>query len=176
MFTDDEEDTPSILQQQQQQQQQKQKQRPGCPKPTSAPPLVRDTPHLNRHQHEEAISTETNFLLGVKSQLEDDITTLQSANSILRARRNPLRWNKHTRSPRHTAHPHPLRLVHTSTIYNTFGGRFMCDIHGGEWQRPTYVFHCPICLFDVCLQCVAKPCSNCSEQECCHTRITIDLL
>ena len=58
----------------------------------------------------------------------------------------------------------------------TFGGRFMCVIHGGEWQKPDYVFHCPICLFDVCLQCVASPCSTFSAKECCHTRLPIDLL
>ena len=175
MYTDDEEDSPSTPQRQQQQQQQRQRP-PGCPKPTSAPTLVIDTPQSIRHRHTETISNETKLLVSMRSQLEDDIATLQSANSILQAAKNPLRWNKHTRSRRHTAHPHPLRLVHTLSIYKTYGGRFMCDIHGGDWQRPTYVFHCPICLFDVCLQCVAKPCSNCSDTECCHTRITIDLL
>ena len=169
MYTD-EEDTPSN------QQQQQQRRRPCCPKPTTETTMVRDTPQSNRQQHKETISNETKLLLSMKSQLEDDIATLQSANSILQAAKNPLRWNKHTRSPRHTAHPHPLRLAHTTTIYKTYGGRFMCDIHGGEWQRAAYVFHCPICLFDVCLQCVASPCSTFSAKECCHTRLPIDLL
>ena len=123
-----------------------------------------------------AIALDTKFLLHMKAQLETDIAILEAEHTILRIAKYPLRWNKHTGKRRSTAHPHPLRLVHTNTIYRAYAGRFRCDIHGGVWERPDYVFHCPTCLFDVCLQCVAQPCSRCAEGECCHTRIKIDLL
>ena len=184
----DEEDRPSVHQKQEK----RKEDQACCSKPKSAASLVRDTEPFHRQQdqqrHQKYIETillqkqykktifnDTTLLLTMKSELEDDIEALQSKTSSLRASLYPLRWNKHTRSPRHTVHPHPLRLVHTSTIYHLYNGRFVCDIHEGEWQHPAYVFHCPLCLFDVCLECVASPCSLCSEQECCHTKITIDL-
>ena len=102
--------------------------------------------------------------------------TVSSSRLQLQVTPHPLRWNKYANAPRYTAHPHPLRLVHTSNIYGQFNGRWMCDIHEGKYMTPAYVFYCPQCLFDICIPCVAKPCQNCTPLNCYHTRIHIDMV
>ena len=82
--------------------------------------------------------------------------------------------------PRYTAHIHPLRLVHTSDIYTQSNGHWMCDMHhtgimlpscfvwdephNEGYMLPSYVFHCPQCLFDICIPCMSKPCLNCTPR------------
>ena len=117
------------------------------------------------------------------TEMACDIRPMKTSNCTVSSSRlrihvtpHPLRWDRQANRTRLTAHIHPLRLVHTSDIYAQFNGRWMCDIHGGNYMLPTYVFHCPQCLFDICIPCVSKPCLNCTPKSCYHTRIKIDMV
>lgn len=153
---------------------------PGCPQPQPPPPGC-STPQrqsqLRRVIDESISSTHMKELVTDTTPFSTSKSSVSSSRLRVDVLPHPLRWDKHANVARYTAHPHKLRLVHTLNIYKQYsGGRFMCDIHGGDYQLPNYVFHCPICLFDICLECVAKPCLNCTAQNCYHNRITIDLL
>ena len=157
---------------------------PGCPQPPQppgcpAPPQQqqKQTCELQTAIDESIDSVEMHELVTDTTPLTTSRNRVSSSRLSIKVHSHSLRWNRHTNKPRYTAHAHKLRLVHTSNIYkHCSGGRFMCDIHGGDYQSPAYVFHCPICYFDICLECVAQPCLNCSSQTCYHNQITIDLL
>ena len=90
--------------------------------------------------------------------------------------RHPLRFDRDKNTSRLTAHIHPLRLVHSKYLYPRSAGKYVCDIGHHEPGVSGYVFNCPLCEFDICLECVAQPCFNCEKTDCRHTNISIKLV
>ena len=116
-----------------------------------------------------------NEMTGDNSPLKSMARTVSSSRLQLNVTPHPLRWNSKSSKARYTAHNHPLRLVHSTDVYPQHNGCWICDIHG-EDMLPGYTFHCPQCLFDVCIYCVSKPCLNCTAKSCYHTQININMI
>ena len=88
---------------------------------------------------------------------------------------HPLRWDTSANRPRYELHNHPLRLIHSQNLYPDCNGNFVCDIGKHQSKKASYVFNCMICSFDVCLDCIAKPCYGCTSKTCKHTQIHVSL-
>ena len=94
----------------------------------------------------------------------------------VKVERHPLRFDRDKNVPRLEAHIHPLRLVHSKYLYPRSNGRYVCDIGNHEFNVSGFVLNCPLCEFDICLECLAQPCFNCKEGECRHTRISVRMV
>ena len=108
--------------------------------------------------------------------LESDGNKLSSSRMKLEVETHPLRWDSAANKPRFEAHEHPLRLVNSKDIYPSAEGNYVCDAGRHHCYQAGYVFNCPICQFDICLECVAKPCFTCTKLNCCHTQITMKMV
>ena len=108
--------------------------------------------------------------------LKTDNNMVSSSRVKFQVETHPLRWDTMKNKPRFEAHHHPLRLIHTKHLYPFTNGRYICDIDNKLHEQPAFVFNCPTCEFDICLDCVAKPCLNCTNRHCDHTQIKITLL
>ena len=89
---------------------------------------------------------------------------------------HPLRYDRVRNKPRTEAHLHALRLVHSRYLYPQNGGKYVCDVGQHRPNVSAYVFNCPICEFDICMDCMAMACFNCAPGECTHTQITVKLV
>ena len=141
-------------------------------RPASAPPVPRrGLPNLAGMVIDERVLRTIN---GEDRPIKSSGNTISGTRVQFRIDTHPLRWNKDTNEPRFIAHRHPMRLVHTKHLYSN--GSYICDIDKRRYDEAAYVFNCPVCEFDICLSCVAKPCLTCTEKRCNHTQIKIEMV
>ena len=105
-----------------------------------------------------------------------DLSDADTSRVKIEVKTHPLRWDNALNRPRLTAHIHPLRLVHSKYLYPFQDGHYICDIGKCREMGAGYVFNCPKCEFDICLECASRPCFTCTRSTCCHTQITIDMV
>ena len=141
-------------------------------RPASAPPIPRKgLSTLACMVVDERVLRKIN---GEDRPLKSSGNTVSGTRVQFRIETHPLRWNKDANEPRFMAHRHPLRLIRSEHLYPN--GCYVCDIDKRQYSEAGYVFNCPVCEFDICLSCVAKPCLTCTEKKCTHTQIKIEMM
>ena len=109
--------------------------------------------------------------------IERDSSASADASRVkVKVESHPLRWDKTSNTPRLVAHRHPLRLIRSEYLYPSSNGSYVCDIGHHRPTKAGYVFNCALCEFDICLECVSKPCFTCTSFNCCHTQITMKMV
>ena len=108
--------------------------------------------------------------------VRDAPTRSYSQETRVRTMTHPLRWDRTTNQPRFELHTHPLRLIHSQLLYPENNRNYVCDIGNHSSRKANFVFNCRQCNFDVCLECVAKPCYGCKTIDCYHNQIRISMV